>query len=97
MNKHDKLEYQAVIERSGGVCELTGKTPICIHHVIYRSHGGMNDRRNMIALSPDEHIIVHQDEKHWTPILLEKMHEYYGDFDISELKKKNKWHKLGGE
>ena len=97
MNKHDKLEYQAVIERSGGVCELTGKTPICIHHVVLRSHSGITDRRNMIALTPDDHIIVHSDEKYWTPILLELLEGHYGVIDISDLKKKNKWNKLGGE
>jgi hypothetical protein len=86
------------MERSNGLCEITGKWPIQIHHIIYRSHGGKNDRRNMIALwvglHPD---VVHKDEKYWTPVLLEKMHEYYGDFDISELKKQNKWNKLGSD
>ena len=92
MNKHDKREYEAVMKRSGGVCEITGNWPIQIHHIIPRSHSGLTDRKNMIALWTGLHPhVIHSDEKYWTPILLNKMEEYYGVIDINDLKGKNKW------
>ena len=92
MTAKDKLEYEAVMKRSNGVCEITGNWPIQIHHIVYRSHGGLSIRQNMIALWTGLHPdIVHSDEKYWTPILLDRLSEYYGVIEIKDLKGKNKW------
>ncbi len=81
-----------MLKRSGGVCEITGKQPISIHHIIYRSHGGITDRRNMIAVWTGMHIpVIHADEKYWVPVLLDMMRGIYGIIDRQDLKKKNKW------
>ena len=37
-------------ERCGGRCEYCGKKAIDPHHIIYRSQGGSNEEKNLIAL-----------------------------------------------
>jgi len=40
-------------------CEVDGKKAIDIHHLIFRSHGGMNDIENLMALCRTCHEIAH--------------------------------------
>jgi len=47
---------QAVLERSGGVCEICGSSDRCqIHHVVYRSQTTNNDEENLIMLCYRHH------------------------------------------
>ena len=39
-----------VWERCGGRCEYCGKKAVDPHHIIYRSQGGNNNKKNLIAL-----------------------------------------------
>ena len=82
--------YMQVRERDKG-CRLCGRHDIQAHHIIYRSHGGTNDIRNLICLCVDCHSRVHSDEKYWVQELLNMQYDIYGRFDTSEIKKHNKW------
>ena len=39
-----------IIERAGGKCEYCGKRGQEIHHILYRSRGGDNNKNNLILL-----------------------------------------------
>jgi|LGOV01.1.fsa_nt_gb 5-methylcytosine-specific restriction endonuclease McrA len=88
---NDKREYKSVIKRCNGVSEMSGRQPICIHHIIYRSHGGKTVRENLIALTPNEHLHVHTDEKYYVDYLLNLNRRHYGIINKADLRKKNKW------
>ena len=89
-DKYDTAKRQAVYDRDR-VCRLCGKRPHHTHHIIYRSHGGNNSEKNLIALCQRCHAKVHSNDKYWRPILIEKQELIYGHIDTRELKKKDKY------
>lgn len=91
MNKHDKREYRATRNRDRGRCIICGLNVTHVHHIVYRSHGGITDRRNMVCLCPTHHEQAHSDEKVWRDKLLDYLRGHYGMIDERDLKHKNKW------
>jgi 5-methylcytosine-specific restriction endonuclease McrA len=88
----NKKEDLAVYEIDNGVCQLCGSPQVDYpHHIIYKSHGGKNDRRNMILLCRRCHTKVHTNEKYYVEYLLDLQRSKYGTIEINDLKKKNKW------
>ena len=72
-----KAVRQQVYERDGGCCRVCGRwvdTP-GLHHVRYRSEGGLDVVENLITIGwtpgHDCHLpVVHADKRLWQPILL---------------------------
>ena len=91
MTAEEKKAYRAVLKRSNGVSELSGGLPIVMHHIILRSHQGATVKENLIALTPKEHRMVHNDEKYWTEELLNRMRGIYGIIEEKDLHKKGKY------
>lgn len=91
MNNRDKREYRAAIARDNHSCVYCGNTTIEVHHIVFRSHGGMNIRQNLVCLCKAHHDMVHSDEPKWRDDLLDKMRAHYGMMEMDDLKSKNKW------
>lgn len=60
-----------VMKRDKGRCRFCGtNTGLHLHHVVYRSQGGLHEESNLITLCHQCHAIVHEDKKRWMPLLL---------------------------
>jgi 5-methylcytosine-specific restriction endonuclease McrA len=55
----DQELCEYVRARDYGVCQLSGKLGEVLHHIRYRSKGGLNTANNLILLSSDEHYKEH--------------------------------------
>lgn len=91
MTKQDKRAYRSVRNRDNNRCIICGLNVTEVHHVIYRSHGGITDKRNMVCLCPNHHRMVHSDEQVWREKLLDYLRGHYGMINEQDLKKRNKW------
>lgn len=66
-----------VTERDGGLCRVCGSwgESLAIHHIVYRSHGGLHVASNLVSVhwmyAPRCHELVHANKGLWAPILLE--------------------------
>ena len=89
--KEDKREYRAVRKRDRGVCRICGSPNVEIHHIVYRSLGGITHRKNMICLCKKHHMEYHARGKEGTEELLDKMRLHYGCIEKNDLKAQNKW------
>ena len=80
---------QAVLERSGGVCEICGSNDRCqIHHIVYRSQATNHDIENLILLCYRHHFGTYGVHgKHGKALNLElkrKTQQMYFDKGLSE-------------
>ena len=91
MIKYDKKQRNKIYIRDKFTCRVCGKGAGHIHHIIYRSHSGSNDERNLIALCSRCHTRCHNDESKWREILLNMQYEIYGRFDIRVIKKQDRY------
>ena len=91
MNKQDKLAYNEVIKRDSNRCVICGNNSIEIHHIVYRSLGGITDKRNMVCLCKQHHMEYHAMGKEGIEILLDIMRLHYGCIEQNDLKKKGKY------
>jgi 5-methylcytosine-specific restriction endonuclease McrA len=89
-DKYDTAKRQAVYDRDR-VCRLCGKRAGNVHHIIYRSHGGNNSEKNLIALCQRCHAKVHSNGKEWRPRLIKMQELIYGHIDERELKKQDRY------
>lgn len=61
MAKRKYNEYQDVVDRDNGICQVCGTTFAPeIHHIIYRSHGGPDEAWNLITLCKPHHQEAHR-------------------------------------
>lgn len=67
--------YDEVMERDRYQCVLCGSAnSIVVHHVKYRSEGGLDAANNLVVLCTECHVpVVHGNKKHWQPLLLEML------------------------
>ena len=65
-----------VWERCGGRCEHCGKKAVDIHHIKYRSQGGNNNKKNLIALCRKDH-----DDIEIRQIIAENSEKYIGKYE----------------
>lgn len=87
----DKEIYQEIVEREP-YCRLCGSTAyLHIHHIYYRSEGGLTTKRNLIRLCERCHRLVHSNKKKYQDELLEMQYKQYGYFEKEEVIKRNKW------
>lgn len=91
MTAQERREYRAANKRDNNRCIFCGSPNTRRHHIIYRSHGGITDRRNIVLLCDKHHEMVHSDEKKWKPYLLDRMRAHYGMIDENDLKRKGKY------
>ena len=91
MNKQDKREYRSTLNRDKNRCIICGNNIVELHHVVYRSLGGITDRKNMVCLCKKHHMEYHNKGKEGREELLDYLRGYYGVLDIKDLKGKNKW------
>lgn len=91
MNKADKIEYKAVLKRDNNQCVICNRSPVAIHHVLYRSLGGANIRQNMVCLCHSHHSYIHELGKVGMEKMLEYLRIHYGMIDRKDLKKKGKY------
>lgn len=91
MTSHEKREYRATRKRDNNACIFCGNPRTEVHHIIYRSHGGKTDKRNMVCLCKHHHEIVHSDERKWREYLLDRMRGHYGMINKKDLVHRNKW------
>ena len=91
INKYKQLQTK-VLERDNCTCRICGyHTNAPPHHILYKSHCGIDDERNMITLCTRCHRKVHTNERHYRDILFESQYEIYGYFDIKSVKKKDRY------
>ncbi len=79
--------HKKALARDDGLCRICKSHHVAIHHIVFRSHCGNDDERNLICLCPKHHDMAHADEKVWREKLLDMQKEIYGQIDIEELKK----------
>ena len=85
--KIDKQIYEQIVEEQQW-CQLCGSTNwLEIHHIIYRSQNGSNDKRNLIRLCKSCHQLVHSNKKKWQQFLINIQYNRYGEFDLNVLYK----------
>lgn len=90
INMKDKEVYQRIAEEQP-YCQLCGGTNMLeIHHIYYRSQGGLNDERNLIRLCKNCHMMVHGNKKRWQPFLLNMQYNKYGEFKKEDVTKRKK-------
>lgn len=67
-----------VLERDRGRCRFCGvDRNLHLHHIVYRSQGGLHEESNLITLCFKCHETVHSDKKRWKPLLLGVLWETY--------------------
>jgi len=87
----NKLIAKKVIDRDRG-CYFCNSSSFHLHHIVYKSHGGDDIPENLICLCKHHHDMVHTNESHYREILLERQRGIYGILEITDLKKKGKYH-----
>lgn len=70
---------QKVLKRDNGKCRYCGLPTNVLHHVEYRSERKPNphDERNLIALCPEHHDLVHSNKRFWQPVLKRALAMFY--------------------
>ena len=89
--KLTKEIYHKVHERDRGLCRRCGRAGNDIHHIIFKSHMGNNDIRNLITLCRRCHTSAHKNEKESVDYLLGLQYTIYGKFDSRVLKEKDRY------
>lgn len=87
MNPKQKLAYLLVAERDNHQCQLCGSVANDVHHILFRSHGGSDDPRNLICLCRSCHDLAHSDEKKYRTILFDLNSKHYGKINVKDVKK----------
>ena len=83
----DKEVYQKIVEKQKW-CQLCGSTQwLEIHHIYYRSEGGLTVEKNLIRLCEKDHKKVHTNKRKWQPFLLKIQYNKYGYFTKEEVTK----------
>lgn len=79
--------YEIVAERDDWQCQLCGRPASDVHHILFRSHGGSDDPRNLICLCRKCHKSAHDDERVFRDRLFKINRKKHGDFTIEDVKK----------
>lgn len=91
MKKNEKKIYETIAEEEP-YCMLCGKSyNLNIHHIFYRSQGGLTVNKNLIRLCVNCHNLVHSNKKKYQPILLNMQYKKYGYFEKGDCIKCKKY------
>lgn len=83
----DRDIYSQIVENEP-YCQLCGSSNyLHIHHVYYRSQGGLTTPKNLIRLCEKCHMLVHSNKKKYQPMLLLRQYDRYGYFEKEEVVK----------
>ncbi len=94
MKKEEKKIYETIAEEEP-YCMLCGSTNwLQIHHIFYRSQGGLTIKKNLIRLCKKCHDMVHTNKKKYQPFLLKIQYNKYGYFTKEECLKCKKYGNL---
>lgn len=81
-------EIYKIIANEEPYCMLCGSTNwLQIHHIYYRSQGGLTVKKNLIRLCQRCHQMVHSNKKKYQPYLLRMQYKKYGHFEKEECVK----------
>ena len=83
----NKVIVNKVLKRDNG-CIYCGDSRVELHHIVYRSHSGIDDERNLVCLCRFHHTRAHSNEKYYRDKLLERQRGIYGCIEINDLKKR---------
>lgn len=87
----DKGVYKKIVENEP-YCQMCGSTYFLqIHHIYYRSQGGLTVPKNLIRLCAKCHSLVHSNKDYYQPLLIQMQIKKYGDINPNELVRHNKW------
>ena len=87
LNRQSKEVYKKIVDEQH-YCQLCGSANwLEIHHIYYRSQGGLNDERNLIRLCKKCHEMVHSNKDKWQKFLLEIQYKKYGFFEQKDVTK----------
>lgn len=90
----DKEVYKKIIDEQH-YCQLCGSANwLEIHHIYYRSQGGLTIDKNLIRLCKKCHKMVHSNKRKWQPFLLEMQYKKYGKFTRQEVTKCKEYFKV---
>jgi hypothetical protein len=76
--KITKKEYNKTIEIFGNTC-FCGNPYIELHHIRFRSHGGVGRWRNLIPLCKAHHTLAHTDNQYRRHLEIQRM-RMFGEF-----------------
>lgn len=79
--------YEIAAERDDWQCQLCGRPASDVHHILFRSHGGSDDPRNLICLCRKCHNDAHGDERVFRDRLFEINKKKHGNFTVEDVKK----------
>lgn len=87
----NKQIYQEIVEKEP-YCQLCGSTSYLeIHHIYYRSQGGLTVPENLIRLCSKCHRLVHSNKKVYQSKLIEMQKEKCGEINIKDLIRSSRW------
>jgi len=76
--KITEANYNRMIEEFGDYCMACGYTPIAAHHLVFRSHMGTGNWRNLAPLCEKCHTRAHK-QKEFADLLREMRAERFGE------------------
>ena len=86
MARIPKKTLTLVIDRDEETCVVCGSYATQVHHILFKSHCGSNDERNLILLCNQCHIKAHGDEPKYRDYLIECNEVHYGKLTREDLK-----------
>ena len=75
-----------VVERDEETCVSCGSLATQVHHIIFKSHSGSNDERNLILLCNQCHRNAHDNEPYWRDYFIKCNEVHYGKLTKEDLK-----------
>lgn len=76
--KITEKDYKRMIEEFGEYCLMCGYTPIAAHHLVFRSHMGTGNWRNLAPLCEKCHTRAHK-QKEFADLLRDMRAERFGE------------------
>lgn len=70
-------DYTRMLEEFGEYCQMCGYTPIEAHHIVFRSHFGSGNWRNLVPLCKKCHHQAHQ-QKEFADLMRDMRTERFG-------------------
>ena len=84
----DKKLREHIIERDDGLCRVCGRQANDIHHIMFKSHVGADNEKNLIALCRECHEWAHNYETHARGQLIASQERLYKEsISTEELKR----------
>lgn len=87
-----KLVREEVLARDRYRCRYcAGTSFLHLHHIIYRSQGGIHEPWNLITLCEEHHSLMHSDKRRWMPVLQGVNYLYYFSRTLLTVPQTERW------